>query len=135
MYIYSGAKIDRPKCKPQITVSLGVGPLNKFLNWHHEKAHFVQCVLNASLILHNFTCVLSLTCIRYEFTVVEGVYTLKIFETTSTDAGEYVVVATNKQGEVSCSATVQIEEKPKEPKEPKTQKPELTEVFQETVSD
>ncbi len=69
---------------------------------------------------------------RYVFTTIEeGVYRLEIFETTTDDAGEYVVVATNPHGEVTCSATVEIEPKPKE--KPKTEKPEFTEVYKQTV--
>ena len=71
--------------------------------------------------------------VRYVFTVEEGVCKLEILDTTPNDTGEYVVVASNSVGEVTCAATVEVEEKPKEPKEPKTLKPEFTEVFEETV--
>ena len=63
----------------------------------------------------------------------EGVHILQILDTTPTDAGEYVVVATNKLGEARCAAVVEVEVTPKEPEKPKTQKPEFTEVYQETV--
>ena len=68
------------------------------------------------------------------FTVEEGVHKLEILDTSPTDAGEYVVVATNKHGEARCTALVEIEVTPKEPEKHKIQKPEFTEVYQETVS-
>ena len=64
---------------------------------------------------------------RYKVTFKYDLHHLEISDVTPKDVGEYQVVARNPFGEVTCSATLDVEPK-------KTNEPQFIEVYESVVS-